>query len=186
VTGRLGEAAAGLSYLKARQLQGRSKGKTRKSRRGVVETAMAGAVSRFLRPVARLAEGKAAAGAGVSAMIDISDGIAGDALHIASASGVGVVLRKDLLPLGQGARTAEGLLGEIPERLALCGGEDYELLMAVPSESAGRLARAIELTGTPLTHVGRVVSRSQGCVLEDEGSSVELESLGGFDHFKAR
>lgn len=186
VTGELGEAAAGHCYLKARQLEGRSKGKTRKSRRGGIESAMAGAVSRFLRPVARLEEGRAAAAAGASAMIDISDGIAGDALHIASSSGVGLVLDRASLPLGAGARTAESLLGESAERLALCGGEDYELLMAVPPEAGDRLAKAIESIGTRVTHVGHVVPRSRGCVLEAEGGSVDLESLGAFDHFRAR
>jgi thiamine-monophosphate kinase len=186
VTGDLGEAAAGYSYLKARQLEGRSKGKTRKSKRGSVESAMAGALDRFLRPVARLEEGRAAAAAGASAMIDISDGLAGDALHIASASGVGIVLSKASLPLGEGARTAESLLGESPERLVLCGGEDYELLIAVPPEAGEGLATAVESTGTRITRVGQVVPRSRGCVLEDGVTRVDLAGLGGYDHFKAR
>jgi thiamine-monophosphate kinase len=186
VTGELGEAAAGYSYLKARQLEGRSKGKTRKSDRGSVESAMKGALDRFLRPEARLGEGRAAAAAGASAMIDISDGIAGDALHMASASGVGVVLSKGSLPLGEGSRTAEKLLGESMERLVLCGGEDYELLISVPAEAGGSLASAVESTGTRVTHVGRVVAKSGGCVLEDGETRVDLADLGGFDHFKSR
>ncbi len=186
VTGELGEAAAGLAYLKARQLEGRSKGKTRKANRGAKAGAMAGAVARFTRPEARLAEGMAAAGVGATAMIDISDGLAPDALHLASAGGVGVRLVKAMLPLGRGAMTAESALGEVPELLALSGGEDYELLISIPPGRAEDLAAAIRPTGTKLTQVGEVVSRDSGCVLEDGASVVELAVLGGFDHFKER
>ncbi len=186
VTGELGDAAAGLAYLRARQLEGRSKGKVRKAGHGSTASAMAAAVSRLLRPEARLAEGKAAAASGVSAMIDISDGIAGDALHLASASEVGILLRASSLPVGLGARMAEGLLGESPERLALCGGEDYELLVSVSPERAPSLAEAMERTGTKLTLVGEVHSKVRGCVLEEDGSTVKLETVRGYDHFGGR
>jgi len=185
VTGELGEAAAGLAYLKARQLEGRLKGKARKSGRGSTAALMAGAISRFARPVARLAEGEAAAAAGASAMIDISDGLAGDALHLASSSGVGVVIHGERLPLGSGGLTAERTLGETPKRLALSGGEDYELLIAVSGAREETLVSAVKLTGTKLTMIGEVVAKSCGCVLENEGSTINLSGLGGFDHFKS-
>jgi thiamine-monophosphate kinase len=184
VTGELGEAAAGLAYLKARQLEGRLKGKTRKSGRGKVEEEMAGAVSRFLRPVARVAEGEAAAAAGASAMIDISDGLAGDAGHLGSASGVGVVIHAAALPIGGGALTAERMLGETPKRLALSGGEDYELLISVPPGKSKELESAVASTGTKITAVGEVVAVESGCKLENEGATMDLSGLGGYDHFK--
>lgn len=184
VTGELGDAAAGLAYLKARQLEGRLKGKTRKSGRGKTAEEMAVALARLNRPVARLAEGEAAAGAGASAMIDVSDGLAGDAIHLAAASGVGVTIHAEALPIGSGALAAERLLGETPKRLALSGGEDYELLIAVPADRAKELESAVTAAGTKLTAVGEVVAPSNGYKLENEGSSLDLSGLGGFDHFR--
>jgi len=185
VTGVLGEAAAALTYLKARQLEGRLKGKTRKAGLGALEKAMSGALSRFRRPVARVIEGRAAAAAGASAMIDISDGLAGDALHVAEMSGVGVVLRKELIPVGEGGRVVETLLGEDPYRLALRGGEDYELLIAVPPDRLEGLREAVEAAGGRVYQVGQVVGSSRGCILEGDGAAVELSELGGFDHFSS-
>jgi thiamine-monophosphate kinase len=184
VTGTLGDAAAGLAYLKARQLEGRLKGKTRKASRGASSKLMATGLRRLLRPTARLDEGRAAASAGASAMIDISDGLAADALHLADASGVGIRLRGSSIPIGAGARAAEGLLGLAPERLALSGGEDYELLIAISPDRSEHIVSALEHTGTPLTAVGEVVPADQGCFLEAEGVRTALNEIGGFDHFR--
>jgi thiamine-monophosphate kinase len=117
-------------------------------------------------------------------MIDISDGLAADASHMASASGVGVLIHAEKLPIGGAAHAAERLLGETPKRLALSGGEDYELLMAVPPDKAERLASAVGATGTKLTAVGEIVAAADGVKLENEGSVMELSALGGFDHFR--
>ena len=72
------------------------------------------------RPVARVAEGEAARRAGATAMIDVSDGLLADLNHLAEASGVGYVL--DEIPLAEGATLDQ----------ALHGGEDYELVFALP------------------------------------------------------
>ena len=117
-------------------------------------------------------------------MIDLSDGLASDVLHIASASKVGVKLRGPSIPVGPGAKAAERLLGAVPLRLALSGGEDYELLIAIRPERADDLIKAMKPTGTPLTAVGEVVPSSDGCFLEDGGKEIELEKIGGFDHFR--
>jgi thiamine-monophosphate kinase len=184
VTGVLGDAAAGVTYLKARQLEGRLKGKTRRADRGAASESMAPALTRFLRPVARLEEGRAAASAGASAMIDISDGLAADLLHVASASNVGVRLRRSTIPVGSGAKAAESLLGILPERLALSGGEDYELLIAIGPDGADDLVNAMKPTGTILTAVGEVLPVGEGCFLEDGDKRAGLEEIGGFDHFR--
>jgi thiamine-monophosphate kinase len=74
------------------------------------------------RPAARVAEGEAARVAGATAMIDVSDGLAGDLGHILDASGVGAVL--DRVPVAPGAT----------EEQALAGGEDFELLFTGPPD----------------------------------------------------
>jgi thiamine-monophosphate kinase len=110
VTGPLGRSAAGLRGL-------RSQG----SGQGAVPDDLAAA---YRRPMARLAEGRAASASGASAMIDVSDGLGIDLDRLATASGVGVVL--DAVPVAQGA-TAEDALG---------GGEDYELVFAASDVDA--------------------------------------------------
>ncbi|MDQ3680978.1 MAG: thiamine-phosphate kinase [Actinomycetota bacterium] len=99
VTGPLGWSAAGLRLLRAGE-GGDGDPRVRAHR----------------RPRARLSEGRVARGAGATAMIDVSDGLANDVRHVADASGVGMVL--DRVPVAEGARWEE----------ALGGGEDYELV----------------------------------------------------------
>ncbi len=107
VTGRLGMAAAGLQLLRDR-----GKGAT------------GAAVDAHRRPEPSVACGLAAREAGASAMIDISDGLAADLAHLASASGVGVEVHD--VPVGPGATLSQ----------ALVGGEDYVLLFTAASDSA--------------------------------------------------
>lgn len=114
VTGTVGGSAAGLAVL-----DGRVPALPARLARQLRE--------RHARPQPRLAEGRALALAGASAMIDVSDGLATDAHHIAEASGFDVWLDPVRLPLAPGVREAAAAIGEDPVRLALGGGEDYEL-----------------------------------------------------------
>jgi len=128
VTGPCGGSAAGLRELRAGSGEG---------------TAVAQA---YRRPVARLAEGTAARLAGVHAMIDVSDGLALDLHRLADLSGVGFAL--DTVPVAVGATTEE----------ALGGGEDYELLLALPAAGAAVLTERCLAAGmrAPI-HLGVVV-----------------------------
>jgi len=133
-----------------------------------------GARQRFARPEPRVALGGWAARVGVTAMIDLSDGLAGDVRHLAAASGVRVVVDLDRLPLGPGVREEAARAGQDPAALAARGGEDYELLFTLPAE--------LEPTGAPesLTEIG-VVEPGEGARLVLEGADVTLQ---GFDHFR--
>ncbi len=112
------------------------------------------------RVTPRLAEGRALA-AVATAMLDLSDGIATDAGRLAAASGTGAVIELERLPRAPGA-TVEQAAG---------GGEDYELLAAVPEGA--------ELS-VPVTAVGRLTADGEVLLLDAEGRP---RSLRGWDHF---
>ncbi len=109
----------------------------------------------YVRPPLRLEEGRTLA-ASANALIDVSDGLAVDAGHLARRSGVRIVVELDDVPLAPGATIAD-----------LGFGEDFELLAAVP-EAGGFVT------------VGRV-EPGDGVVLLHRGVPIEL---GGFEHFR--
>jgi thiamine-monophosphate kinase len=163
VTGPLGAAAAGLGLLQrddraAGELLGR----------------FPGLAAAHRRPIPALAMGLALARAGAWAMIDVSDGLAGDALHLAEASGVGLEVHDATVPLAPGVAEAAALLGLDPLELALGGGEDFVLAAALP--------RAADLGG--VLDCGRFTP--------DPGTRVRLTATGqrpltglAYDHFSA-
>lgn len=139
VGGTLGESAAGLALL------GRGARLTADGERAHVflprelrrpaELAEAArrAVHRHLRPSAQLALGAWLSGQARAAAIDLSDGLARDLPRLAAESGVGAEIDVDELPLADGFAALAAALDADPLDLALTGGEDYVLLMALPA-----------------------------------------------------
>jgi thiamine-monophosphate kinase len=115
-----------------------------------------------------------------TAMIDTSDGLSTDLAHICKASGVGARIWAEKLPVVSVPSVLKGL-GFDPVRLALDGGEDYELVFTVPKMRA-RLLRPV-IAGVPVTVIGEV-TRKKGIVLVDaRGRSLPLRP-GGWDPFR--
>ncbi|HXY29109.1 MAG TPA: thiamine-phosphate kinase [Gemmatimonadaceae bacterium] len=132
-------------------------------------TPPADARARFARPEARIPQAQLLARSGAHAAIDISDGLLGDAQHLAAASNVRVELELDRLPAWPGVSALE----------AARSGEEYELLVAAPIEAD--LSALVRQLGVPITRVGRASSGPPGLDATLRGERVASPS--GFDHF---
>jgi thiamine-monophosphate kinase len=138
---------------------------------------------RFARPVPRLAEALwLVERAPLGALIDLSDGLGGDAGHVATASGVALELERAAIPIHPavltGAATREEALAH-----AMSGGEDYELCLTAPGGALEPLRAAFEREhGVRLTRVGRVAEGS-GLFWMDGGTRAPL-GAGGYQHFR--
>ena len=157
VTGHPGAAAVGLRALMA----GRGD-----------DGAFAEFVELWRAPKARIDEGRSLVARAHSA-IDLSDGLAQDASHVAEASGCALLIDADRLPWRRGQREAAIALGLDPTKLALHGGEDYELLASGPADAFD--AR--------WTLIGEVLPGA-GVLLRHAGTTAPLRPV-GWDHFTA-
>lgn len=175
VTGELGGAAAALKLLTNPASSASRPGVGAELDADVRERLLA----RQLDPRPRLEAGRALARHGATAMIDVSDGVGADAGHLARASGVRVEIEAGRLPLAAGAaEVAGGEDGAVA--LALSGGEDFELLLALPAD---RLEESRAGLDAPygLTEIGRITEGEGIVVLARDGRELEP---GGFDHMR--
>jgi thiamine-monophosphate kinase len=163
VTGTLGDAAAGVEQLRGG------------SRRGSL-------IERYRQPPSRLSLGRRLArGKDVTAMLDLSDGLAADLGHICKASQVSARVELEDLPVSRAltAYIRSAALSSSAEYAMR--GEDYELLMTVANGDAGlrRVARACKRDGVAMTVIGKIEAGSGAPrVLDSDGH----ELGGGWDH----
>ena len=132
---------------------------------------------RYRLPQPRVALGLRLAGIAGAAM-DVSDGLVQDLGHLCRAGGLGAEIFAHMVPLSAAARAAD--------RLALCltGGDDYELLLAVPPAREPALAAAAAAAGVAVTRIGRFLEGSPEVVVRAaDGTAMPLGS-GGWSHFE--
>jgi thiamine-monophosphate kinase len=185
VTGRLGGAAAGLAALELGLRPGAAwpQEVARPAWLGAEEeAAVQAAMAAHLTPVPRLQAGQALVGC-ATAMIDVSDGVASDAGHLCSESGVGARILAGQIPIHAGAMVVARLTGRSPLDFALRGGEDYELLFTAPADPRPALAEAAP--HLPVTRIGEISGGEPVPTLaHDTGREERLR--GGFDHLAPR
>lgn len=160
VTGGLGRAAAGVNLL----LSG--------DPASVPPDAGLTCLEAHRRPEARVDAGRRLRGV-AHAAIDVTDGLASDAIRIADASDVGVEI--DAIPVAPAAAAVADARGWDVERMVLGGGEDLELLVAVPPDT--------DLDALGLIACGRITPEGRSLL---SGGRRQPLSASGFDHFRGR
>jgi len=170
VSGTVGGAAAGLAWLQ-------------QAGAGTPDDpAVADAVGRFLRPEPRLRLGLLVGRTrAASAAMDLSDGLADAVRQLAEACGAGARIESAALPVHPGVA---GIVGDADAVLetALAGGEDYELLLAVPKRAGRRFAVAARLAHLPVTRIGVLTPVGSGLTLATPAGDRPIPE--GFEHFR--
>jgi thiamine-monophosphate kinase len=168
VSGTLGDAGAALALM-----QGSLRATDREHGDWLLQ--------RLHYPTPRLALGRALRGVATAA-IDISDGIAGDALHIAARSKVGLIIFADRLPLSAALLRVAG--ASRARQFALGAGEDYELAFSAPPNRTAQVQQAARLCRLPVQCIGKVVAGDSLQLLDEQMQDIPLP--GAFDHFAHR
>ncbi len=136
---------------------------------------------RHLYPTPRLAEGLLLA-ADAHAMMDLSDGMAGDLPKLAAASDVGFEIDFDSLPVSDDLLAASSSAATA-RRWALAGGEDYELLVALPAERVEEACLSLA-DHAGLHPVGRVLGAAEGRWLLRDGARSPWDPSLSWDHYR--
>lgn len=167
VSGTLGASAAGLALLERRTDPG---------------TTGPLLIAAHLRPNPRVALGLILHQRGVTAAMDLSDGLLGDLPKILDASGVSAEIDIDRVPV---LPAVHALFPDEFEQLALRGGEDYELLLTVPPDRFDDLRHHAHEVGSTLTPIGRVIATQGEPTLTSLRDGVPADAdPGAFDHFR--
>jgi thiamine-monophosphate kinase len=185
VTGRLGAAAAGLALLRRGARAETPARDLPRGRRGpAARRAARSCLGAHLDPVPRVLAGRLLGRSGAAAaMIDLSDGLLQDLPRLCRASRTGAVVEEAAIPVAPEAGALFGARRAL--RLALAGGEDYELLFAARDADAPALGRLAGRLRLPITRIGQVLPEGQGVrLLTRDGRYLPFGRIGGgFRHF---
>jgi thiamine-monophosphate kinase len=172
VTGFLGESAAGFWLLEQNISD------------ALNHPLLSKCIERFRRPTPRLNAVPILRSFPVHAAIDISDGLVIDAQRMAKASKAQIIIDLPDVPLSQALKEAATVIGKDALNLALTGGEDYELLIAVPSTMSPQLCETLTAIGVTAHRIGKVTSEhEEGAVLGKQFDGSLKPLSGGFQHF---
>ena len=172
VTGTIGDAALGLDILKG----------------GAVASALAGdrgatemLISRYRVPQPRNALAQTVREY-ASAAMDVSDGLAGDLTKLCAASGVSALIEAARIPL---SAAASGLLanGAVGIEALIAGGDDYEILAAVPADKVAAFHDQARAASIPVTEIDEIVEGRQPPQVIDANGKVLAFARGSFSHF---
>lgn len=137
-------------------------------------------VGRILKPEARkdIIEFFAASDILPTAMIDVSDGLSSEILHICRQSETGCILYEEKIPVNDSARQFAYKLEIDPTACALSGGEDYELLFTIPQTLYDKIARHSQVS-----IIGYVTEKSEGCNIITKGGKKHPLTAQGWNAF---
>lgn len=165
VTGNIGDAMAGLMAFKKRA------------------DGFDSLKKKFISPEARIALSRALSGQyKISAMIDLSDGIASDLGHICEESSCGAEIDARLLPISQDMYELTARYGIDPVHFALTAGEDYELLFTSPDR---KIPKRGSILDCQVTCIGTIGENRGELILKDEHGNKETIHSKGYEHFKS-
>ncbi|MBU6456838.1 MAG: thiamine-phosphate kinase [Bradyrhizobium sp.] len=167
VTGTIGDAALGLEVLKGGAAAA-----------AFADDAAAGQmlVGRYRTPQPRTALAEAVRDHAHAAM-DVSDGLAGDLAKLCKISGVSAVIEAGSIPLSAAAATllSRGVVGI---EAIVSGGDDYEILCAIPPAAFEAFRQAARTAGVEISAIGKVVAGSSApCFLDNRGDRIRLPRL---------
>ncbi|TCK01521.1 thiamine-phosphate kinase [Volucribacter psittacicida] len=172
VSGSLGDSAAGLALLQQSQQEKRA-----------VNFEQEFLIQRHLRPTPRVLLGlELALSQLANSAIDLSDGLAGDLMHILQRSQCCAQIELTYLPLSQSLLNQVGL--EKAQQYALTGGEDYELCFTVAENHRTKLTKLFNHIGVPLTCIGQIHHGKPTIHYTKGGKPIDLALTTAFDHFK--
>jgi thiamine-monophosphate kinase len=172
VTGTIGDAALGV-LLRRGDASGKRWGLTRRAQDHLE--------GRYLVPQPRTAVADLI-GAHASAAMDVSDGLAGDLAKLCRASNVTAEIEIARVPLSDAARAALGRDPALIETV-LTGGDDYEIVAAVPARNVETLRRAAAAVGVPVREIGKVVAGKGGARFLDRDGKPRAFARPSFSHF---
>lgn len=164
VTGDLGEAQAGLEFLK--------KNLPKKSP----------LVKKHLNPFPRIDEARALVkNLKISSMIDISDGLSSELFHLTEENNLGAIIHEDKIPISRGCISLANSLRKSPLKWALSSGEEYELLFTINKKelpSLEKVKRKIRISV-----IGEMLDRKEGVMLQKRSGKKRKLTKSGFKHF---
>lgn len=114
-----------------------------------------------------------------TSMIDVSDGLSSEILHICKNSGVGAVLYEEKIPIGDETKTAAFKFNLDPTACALSGGEDYELLFTIPQDDYDKISNSSDISV-----IGYITDAEAGANIITKGGNKHPITAQGWNAFK--